>query len=459
MKVSTKMKEAIRMLGFTLATSHMLTLLIFATTTYWANDYIETAKTTGLMTGVTATDFAPDDNMTIAQFAVVVVNGALEGNTITTYADYWATDYLVTSLQNCFFDELLGNDKLIYGASDGWADKAITREQVSFILANVLKKQGATLPTNASSVLSQFTDVHASSYAQTEFGYGVAVMVDQGIMNGSVANGKNVFNPEGNMTRAEVCVIISNLLDKGIFKAVSTSNSTTTPSAGTTTIPNTGSTTTPSTGTTTTTSSKPSTTAGTPAYTNSDMGIKADKPDDVVAGSGQYNVNVYNVPADTNKDGWITYREVMAVWEKIYAEYPDGTPWTNETHSYTSNVYWTGSVGITNKGLGCAAFAWMCSDQIFGNLPVRKVIATTNQNPLEVIRPGDVSWGKAIQHWSIVGGTAYVEGYPALDNNISTHSGNSNSMVQYGAFNNTYVRARDSIVAGTANLFTRYPAA
>ncbi len=449
--------------------------LVFANSTFWADSYITKAKNAGLMTGYTATEFGADDPMTVAQFAVVTVNGALDGKTVTTNVDYWAMDYLVTSLQKCFYDEFFGSEYLIYGVKENWADEPVTREEASFILANVLRKQGATLPTAAEAVtiLSQFDDVNASTYAKTEFGYGVAVMVDSGIMKGSTLNGKNIFNPEGNMTRAEVCVIITNLLDQGVFKSYSSSNSTTTtPSSGTTgtttTTPSTGTTTTtPSTGTTTTTPSTESTTTTTTKPTNvagtepvigtAHLGSIAYYPDDVVAGSGQYNVNVYTVPADTNKDGWITYREVMTVWEKIYAEYPYGMTWTND-NAYTSNVYWTGSVGVTNKGVGCAAFAWMCSDMIFGNLPVRRVTATADQDPLEVIRPGDVYWGKAIQHWGFAIGTAYMEGYPALENNISMGSGNSNGEVRYGSFNNTYVSTRDSIASLNSIFYTRYPA-
>ncbi len=477
------------------------------TSGHWAESFIDTASNNGLMSGTSygkgLYSFSPDNNITVAELAVVVTNGALNGETVD-YATFtgkqsthWGMDYMVSLTKGGYFTKFLSGGSFYYhySSNDGWQDKAITREEASFILANVLRDQGVTLPTEAQaiSILSQYSDVSASTYAKTELGYAIAVMVDNGIMKGSTVNGKSILNPEGNMTRAEVCVIITNLLDQGAFKAVGSTTTatpstgtttTTTPSSGTTgtttTTPSTGSTTTttpssgtttttpstgttgttgttttttPSSGSTTTTTTKPTTAAGTPVYTNSDMGVTAPKPDDVVAGSGQYNVNVYNVPADTNKDGWITYREVMTVWEEIYAEYPHGTSWTNDNY-YKSNIsLFTGGT----QSYGCAAFASMASDRIFGNLPSRKVTATADQDPREVVQPGNVVYQSSINHWRVIGGDAYVEGYPALADYFAMHDGNMNAKVSYGAFSN-YETARDNIAAGKSTHYTRYPA-
>ena len=69
--------------------------------------------------------------------------------------------------------------------------------------------------------------------------------------------------------------------------------------------------------------------------------------------------NVYNI--------LISFRE----------DYPEGMPWTND------NYYgWNG--GIYSGGYGCAGFAFLLSDAVFGNLPARIHYDMTN------IRPGDI---------------------------------------------------------------------
>ena len=64
---------------------------------------------------------------------------------------------------------------------------------------------------------------------------------------------------------------------------------------------------------------------------------------------------------------------------KLRAEYPEGTPWTND------NIYkWNG--GIFTHGAGCAGFAFLLSDAVFGDLPARKLTGVA----ADALRPGDI---------------------------------------------------------------------
>ena len=64
---------------------------------------------------------------------------------------------------------------------------------------------------------------------------------------------------------------------------------------------------------------------------------------------------------------------------KLRSEYPEGMPWTND------RVYeWKG--GIFNAGYGCAGFAFMLSDAVFGDLPARKLTGVSADD----LRPGDI---------------------------------------------------------------------
>ena len=64
---------------------------------------------------------------------------------------------------------------------------------------------------------------------------------------------------------------------------------------------------------------------------------------------------------------------------KLRGEYPEGTPWTND------NTYqWKG--GIFTHGAGCAAFAFLLSDAVFGDLPARQLTGIS----ADALRPGDI---------------------------------------------------------------------
>ena len=69
------------------------------------------------------------------------------------------------------------------------------------------------------------------------------------------------------------------------------------------------------------------------------------------------------------------YSDIIAMQE----EYPEGTPWDN------SNFYeWKG--GIYSGGYGCAGFAFMLSDAVFGSLPARKIDKVSYSS----LRAGDI---------------------------------------------------------------------
>lgn len=73
--------------------------------------------------------------------------------------------------------------------------------------------------------------------------------------------------------------------------------------------------------------------------------------------------------------------DIYLTMSAFRSTHPEGTPWTNE-NSYT----WKGSVGVVEIGYGCAAFAYMLSDAVFGELPARQITEFSYDD----IRPGDV---------------------------------------------------------------------
>ncbi len=71
--------------------------------------------------------------------------------------------------------------------------------------------------------------------------------------------------------------------------------------------------------------------------------------------------------------------DAYMILTKLRAEYPEGTPWTND------DLYaWKG--GVFTHGAGCAAFAFRLSDAVFGDLPARQLMGVAAQD----LRPGDI---------------------------------------------------------------------
>lgn len=131
------------------------------------------------------------------------------------------------------------------------------------------------------------------------------------------------------------------------------------------------------------------------------------------------------IQTDTSTSSAI-YNSMMA----LKAQYPDGTPWTND-NSYT----WKG--GIYSGGSGCAGFAMMLSDAAFGDLPARKVTNFSN------IRVGDIIRMNNDTHSVIV---LSIDG-----NNITIAEGNFNSSVKWGR-----VITLDDVLSTGVYLLTRY---
>lgn len=72
----------------------------------------------------------------------------------------------------------------------------------------------------------------------------------------------------------------------------------------------------------------------------------------------------------------LTEENVHALIGGLRTEYPEGMHWTNE-NSYTSHA-------LAINGFGCAAFALLCSDKAFGDLPSRQ------HSKFDDIRVGDM---------------------------------------------------------------------
>lgn len=171
----------------------------------WFYDAVKYAYAQGLMTGTSATTFAPNGTMNRAMIVTVLyrlekspaVTGASKFTDVT--AGQWYSDAVAWAAANKIVN---GYDETTFGPMN-----AVTREQMAAILfryAQVKGLENVTLEEN----LNRFPDQNKiSAYAIPALQWAVG----QKIING---NADGTLDPTGTATRAQVAQIFTNLLNK-----------------------------------------------------------------------------------------------------------------------------------------------------------------------------------------------------------------------------------------------------
>lgn len=171
----------------------------------WFYDAVKYAYAQGLMTGTSATTFAPNGTMNRAMIVTVLyrlekspaVTGASKFTDVP--AGQWYSDAVAWAAANKIVN---GYDETIFGPMN-----AVTREQMAAILFRYEQVKGlenVTLEEN----LNRFPDQNKiSAYAIPALQWAVG----QKIING---NADGTLDPTGTATRAQVAQIFTNLLNK-----------------------------------------------------------------------------------------------------------------------------------------------------------------------------------------------------------------------------------------------------
>ena len=166
----------------------------------WYKDAVQYAYDNGLMTGVSATEFAPEQTTTRAM--IVSILARLENVTTAEAAGFADVDdeWYATAVN------WAANVGVVNGYEDNTfkPNTAITREQLAAILMNYAAYKGEDVSNRAD--LTSYTD-QPSAWAQEAMSWAVA----EGLING-VTNDQ--LQPQGNATRAQVAAILQRFLDK-----------------------------------------------------------------------------------------------------------------------------------------------------------------------------------------------------------------------------------------------------
>ena len=375
----------------------------------WYYTWVTKAAQQGWVSGVGDGRFDPEGSVTFAQFALML-DRALYPDDIDSQpagAQWWTAACEVAAKHGLFPI----TDMAI---RDNWpavANTPIEREQMAQMMYNALVDKGIKLPSyeEYSAAAKRITDI-----ADVDNYVAVTTCYTIGLLNG---NDNGNFAPRAPMTRAQACVVLCNIY--GYVTGDVTGG----------------------------------TTPGQPVDPVDPVNpvdpvdpvdpVQPDVPRPAGAVGGQYDVSAHDVPADTNKDGWITESEVQAVLDQLKIEYPDGSPWGLNTR-YPGRPDGQGM----GAGTACAGFARMVSDSIFGTLPKYAV-------SIDKLRIGDVLVNNAAKHDNVCIQTYYRASSGAMiTSKYLTVNGNSGGTVVWEQ-QEKYADWPTSITDGV--IYSRYP--
>ncbi|MBQ3224212.1 MAG: S-layer homology domain-containing protein, partial [Oscillospiraceae bacterium] len=175
----------------------------------WAKEAINSLAADGIIRGTSETTFSPANNITRADFALLLVRAfKLESDSTENFADVSADDYFAHELA------IARNTGLVNGIGDNKFDPRnhITRQDMMVIVHRALQSQSLLLEEKGDrrmtvdEVLSQYPDYSTvAPYAREA----VSALATAGLVNGK----NNKIAPNEYTTRAEVAVLIKRVLD------------------------------------------------------------------------------------------------------------------------------------------------------------------------------------------------------------------------------------------------------
>ncbi len=176
---------------------------------HWAVDAIQNMGSRLIVSGMGDGNYEPNRAITRAEFAAILVRalGLQRAAGVTNFPDVASTDWFAGSVQTAVeYGLIAGYDNGKFGPLDN-----ITREQAMTMIARAMKLtqlQADFSTEEITAVLAGFTDAAETfDYAKA----GIAACVKNGIVSGRSAA---ILAPKASITRAEVAVIIEQLLQE-----------------------------------------------------------------------------------------------------------------------------------------------------------------------------------------------------------------------------------------------------
>lgn len=175
---------------------------------HWAKADIQLLANKLVIDGMTDTTFAPDSNITRAQFAALVVRalGLSTSATDTKFNDVKSSDWYAGAVAAA------AKAGLVNGYEDGsfGADKQISREELSALVVRALKYAGVKADVTAdqqASLVTKYTDANKIVWAKAEIAAAINAGIITGMTDTTIASDKQA-------TRAESATMLKRFLSK-----------------------------------------------------------------------------------------------------------------------------------------------------------------------------------------------------------------------------------------------------
>lgn len=303
---------------------------------HWAFDEIEKAVDSGIVNGYADGTFKPTGTVSNAHFAAMIAReyyvNALEqlGALPEGQANWWYGGIAACNSSDILDGTKVGNQHESTGEWGSEVNVAMNRYDMAQAMYNLLKAQGAAMPSTSEQTAAQDA-IGDWENIPSNYRTAVAVCYALGLLNGQ---SDGTFGGQNNMNRAQACVVIDRL-----NQYIEDGSVVTDPGADDTTPP-------------------------------ADTDVEEPEDNDTI--------ETYNGTLSNGKE--ITEANVKEILEELKEEYPEGMAWGQEK-TYTSPTIGTGRA--------CNAFAYMISDEIFGQFAP----LTKHQN-FDDIKVGDIVWVK-----------------------------------------------------------------
>lgn len=165
----------------------------------WALDAISEMSTIGIVKGKSDTEFDPNNNVTRAEFASLMVRTlGLTGQGTNPFKDVTSEDWFMEDVSIAYkYGIITGISSTEFAPND-----PITREEMATMIVRAMRVAGDFKANNVYGTLSQYADY---SLISDWAGESVAIASEKGLVKG-VEN--NCFSPDTKATRAQAAVII-----------------------------------------------------------------------------------------------------------------------------------------------------------------------------------------------------------------------------------------------------------
>ena len=173
----------------------------------WYYDNVKTAYELGLVNGSSDTTYAPDDNITVAEVQTIVarIHATYHGNTIAPAEGAWYAPYVEYCMEH--IDREICSMAYMLDGNTVMADTPASRTYFAYLMY-------AALPADEYTKINTIPDDSLLDVKNLNFTGAeerIYALYRAGILTGNDEYG--TFNPDTNITRAEVAAIIARMID------------------------------------------------------------------------------------------------------------------------------------------------------------------------------------------------------------------------------------------------------